>query len=335
MCFMMAIEAFRAQPDGFVNAISWRFKEDLASAFDRLSAGDLDLMAEEPGPDDLAVLRATHPDQVVAWPGSFTVYAGFDVRKPPFDDERVRQALNYAIDRDHIVDLLGGSTIQRPTCQILPPNFQGYAPFCPFTLEPENGVWSAPDLDRAQALIEEAGAAGERVTVSVTDAGPGFLPSGSVETMRYITEVLNDLGLRATLDVEANGQAYFDAFYPPAAQAGTPEHPHLYMTGWFSDYPGAGNFIDPQFACGARGFANPSGWCNEALDAEMDEALLLLTTDPGAANRAWMEIEHQLIEDAALVPLTNPVTTHAVSDRVGNVQVNPQWGILLSRLWVD
>jgi ABC-type transport system substrate-binding protein len=107
------------------------------------------------------------------------------------------------------------------------------------------------------------------------------------------------------------------------------------MTGWFSDYPGAGNFIDPQFACGARGFANPSGWCNEALDAEMDEALLLLTTDPGAANRAWMEIEHQLIEDAALVPLTNPVTTHAVSDRVGNVQVNPQWGILLSRLWVD
>jgi peptide/nickel transport system substrate-binding protein len=116
--------------------------------------------------------------------------------------------------------------------------------------------------------------------------------------------------------------------------AGTPRHPDLYMSGWQSDYPGAANFIEPQFACGAAGFGNPSGWCSKTLDAEIDRALALSTTDPGAANRAWTEIEHQLVEDAAQAPITNPVTTQAVSARVGNVQVNPQWGILLSRLWV-
>jgi ABC-type transport system substrate-binding protein len=96
-----------------------------------------------------------------------------------------------------------------------------------------------------------------------------------------------------------------------------------------------GELLEPQFACGERGYANPSGWCSESLDAQMDEALLLLTSDPGAANRAWVDIEHGLVEQAALAPVTNPVTTHAVSARVENVQLHPQWGLLLSRLWVQ
>jgi ABC-type transport system substrate-binding protein len=152
--------------------------------------------------------------------------------------------------------------------------------------------------------------------------------------MRDITDVLKDLGVRARLEIEHDGQAYFDALYPPA-KAGSPSHPDVFMSGWQSDYPGANNFLDPQFACGARGFGNPFGWCDPELDRAMDDALALLPTDPAAANRAWTDIEHGLIEDAAMVPLTNPVTTHAVSERVGNVQVNPQWGILLSRLWVQ
>jgi peptide/nickel transport system substrate-binding protein len=45
-----------AQPDGFVDAISWRFEEDRASAFDRLNAGEVDLMTDAPRPEDLANL---------------------------------------------------------------------------------------------------------------------------------------------------------------------------------------------------------------------------------------------------------------------------------------
>jgi peptide/nickel transport system substrate-binding protein len=321
-----------AQPDGFVDAISWRFDQGLAGAFDRLSAGELDWMAEPPQPEDLASLQAAHPDQVVHSPQAFTIFVGFDVLKPPFDDERVRQALNYAIDRDQMVELLGGPTRQRPTCQILPPNFQGYEPFCPYTLEPDAGVWSAPDLDRARALIEDADAVGGKVTVWVMDQDPAI--TDPPEVMRYIVEVLTDLGLRAELkivhDVEAK---YWGAIYPPTGSPGSPDHPQVYLSGWIQDYPGAGNFIDPQFSCG--GFANTTGLCSESLDAQIDDALRLYATDPGASNRAWTEIEHQLVEDAVWAPLTNPVSTNAISARTENVQVHPQWGILLSRLWVQ
>jgi len=320
-----------AQPDGFVDAISWRFEEGLPSAFDRLGEGSLDLMTEEPRPEDLEMLLAAHPDQAVTSFHPFTLFVGFDVLKPPFDDPRVRQALNYAIDRDLMVELLGDATSQRPTCQILPPNFHGYAPFCPYTLEPESGVWSAPDLDRARALIEDADASGERVTAWAM-ARDALIPDPP-GVMQHVVDVLNDLGLRARLKVVDDVDGYFEAFYQVTAPAGTRGHPQIYLSGWGPDYPFASNFVDIQFGCGAPG--NSSGYCSRSLDAEMTRARRLQTTDPGAATRAWTEIEHQLVEEAAQAPLTNPVTTYAVSARTENVQINPQWGILLSRLWVQ
>ena len=130
-----------------------------------------------------------------------TLYVGVDIQKEPFDDPRVRQAMNYGIDRGHVADLLGGPTSESPTCQILPPNFQGYEPFCPYTLEPDSGVWTAPDLDRAQALIKAAGAVGKEVTVYATDDPDGALatPAKRIRTMKYVAGMLNDIGLHAEL----------------------------------------------------------------------------------------------------------------------------------------
>jgi ABC-type transport system substrate-binding protein/class 3 adenylate cyclase len=312
-----------AQPDGYVDAITWRFDEKPARAFDQLIAGDIDWMTDPPRPKDLEALQAAHPEQVV--PASFasTLFVGFDVRKPPFDDVRARRALNYAIDRDRIVDLLG-PTSQRPTCQILPPNLQGYEPFCPYTLEPDSGVWSAPDLDRARALIENADAIGEKVTVWVRD-DPFFPGPVEIKMMRYVVRVLNDLGLRAHLKTVHDFDEYFDEVAAKGAQA--------YLSAWVANYPGAGGFIDDDFRCTPPGTAQIL--CTESLETQIDQAQQLQATNPAASNRAWTEIEHQLVEEAVWAPLVNSVKPYIFSARTDNIQVHPLVDILLSRLWVQ
>ena len=110
-----------------------------------------------------------------------------------------------------------------------------------------------------------------------------------------------------------------------------------YLGGWVSNYPTASDFINPKDLCSrpSRGWGNYSGFCSESLNAMFEDALRLQATDPAAANSAWTELDHQLVEEAIVAPVDNPVSTYAFSARVENVQVHPQWGILLSRLWVQ
>ena len=76
--------------------------------------------------------------------------------------------MNLALDRDRIVQIFGGEAAARATCQQLPPNFPGYEPYCPYTLNPGpegRGRGSAPDMEEAQRLVRRSGTAGMRVVV--------------------------------------------------------------------------------------------------------------------------------------------------------------------------
>jgi peptide/nickel transport system substrate-binding protein len=309
-----------ARPAGFPDEIVWRIDADDDAAIDRIIAGEADLLASRLPPARVEELATRYTSQIHVLP-SGTLHAFLDTARPPFDDVRVREAINYAVDREHVVELLGGSLQATVTCQIIQPNFHGYRRVCPHTVDAgPAGLWTAPDIPRALALVEEANAAGVPVEIWAPDADPLPLIAD------YLATVMRELGFEASVT-----SLTFDEFFSGiGSDDGGPVAAPLV---WFPDYPAASTFIQSNFACGSP--INFAQFCNPALDERMQEAVDLQATDPGRAASIWAELDAAITEEAPWVPLATFNSTYFVSERVGNVQVHPQWSILVDQIWVE
>jgi len=140
-----------ARPDGFPDAIEFRVGVSAEAAVTAVERGRADI-AQVP-PDRLDEVKTHYAAQLHRNPAPGSMRGLFlNTRLPPFDDVRVRRALNYAVDRAAVAAAQGGLELAQPLCQLRPPNSAGYRPYCPYTIDPSPaGVWKAPDLARAPA----------------------------------------------------------------------------------------------------------------------------------------------------------------------------------------
>jgi YVTN family beta-propeller protein len=318
-----------AQPAGYPDRIEWRIGLDQGEAVDQVIGGDLDWVYTQ-SLSDLAGIMRLAPELVHSYPVTSTWYMSLNTTRSPFDHPLVRRALNLAVDRDRVAELFGGSDQARPTCQVLPPSFPGYEPYCPYTADPgPGGEWTDPDFGKAQDLIRRAGVKkGTKVEVW------GFFIRGGTgyAVTKYFTQLLKDLGFRATHRAPG-GQPqpdfsdidrYFGRLYS--------EKPQIGIAAWGQDYPAPSNFIDSLLSCHSP--FNSTGLCDREVDRMIDRALRLQAVDPPRANDLWADTERRIVDLAPWVPLVNPVGVDVISERVGDYQRNPQWGLLLDQLWV-
>jgi YVTN family beta-propeller protein len=304
-----------ARPDGNPDAIEFRFSSDEGEQVTAVERGRADWTLV---PDNrLEEVRTRYAAQVHITPQALTVFVRLNTTQPPFDSLLARRALNYALDRARIVDLVGGSDLAAPTCQILAPNFPGYRPYCPYTIGPGRGnSWSAPNFARARELVMRSGTSGMRVDL-IVGSGKNVYTAGAA----VVAATLRQLGYQVVISRLRTVEAFFAAYrrQPHRVDAAT--------LAWAQDYPTASNFIVSLFSC------NPY-FCDHALERRMQRVLALQARDPAAANERWARLERELVDRAPLVPLVNPKQVDFVSRRVGNYQHHPVFGILISQLWV-
>lgn len=305
-----------ARPDGYPDEIVF-----LQGQIADVEAGEAD-WTEVP-PERVRILATQRPGQLHSDPAPVTSYMFLNVRVAPFDDPRVRAALNYATDRGRLVELLGGPLAAQPTCQMTPPNVFGYQPYCPYTVNPgPAGTWTAPDLAKASRLIDRSGTKGMDVTVwGFTDQEP---------IARYFASLLEGLGYRTSTRILDPGE-YFETVADSSSRV------QIGSTVWLADLPSASNFVGQLFSCDSfvpndSGNLNYSGFCEAGVDAAIEAAERAL--DPKDGSELWAAADRELTDAAASVPFVNLRTVELVSERVGNYQVHPTWGMLPDQLWV-
>ncbi|MGC9269638.1 ABC transporter substrate-binding protein [Acidiphilium sp.] len=314
-----------AQPNGYVNEIDFDFGVTDENAVTAIENGQYDWEFDPLPADRLGEVSTRFPKQVHIDPLLADYYAPMNVNIPPFNNKDARLAVNYALDRQAVVNIFGGRNLATPACQILPPDFPGYQPYCPYTLHPGT-TWSAPNMPKAMALMKQSGEAGQKVTVITDDQGV----DPALGT--YMASLLNKLGFVATTHVlSANIQFNYIQ--------NTKNKVQISISQWYQDYPAASDFLNVLLTCGAihpgsDSSINIAGYCSKTYDKHVDAVLKTEITDPAKANQEWAAVDREATDAAPWATMFTPKQLDFVSKRVGDFVFSDQFHMLFSKVWV-
>jgi len=263
--------------------------EDLDTEERAYRAGQLHATNSLPS-SKVAPYEASHDPALQITPRLGTSYFIFNVRKPPFDDPRVRRAFSAAVNREALVKVAfqGGYTAARSLSQ---PGMGGYQPTAQVTEGP----------DGARALLAEAGYPG----------GKGFPPViylyNTLDRNRAVAEVLQSMWRRELgINVELVNQEW-KVFLDTRRSGGF----SIARAGWF---PFANEPTDYFELFITGGSNNETGWSNPRFDALYQQALQ--TYDVPARHALYRQMDEILRDDAPLGPLVFNSTVRLVHPSV-------------------
>jgi peptide/nickel transport system substrate-binding protein len=255
---------------------------DPAVALNRVINGQDDYDPQSIPTDRLAATQQKYGDQIKVYTPANTYYFFMNTREKPFDNLKVRQAVNYAINRDALVRIFGG--LAQPTQQVLPPTYPQYKKLDPY---PYN-------LAKAKQLIKDAGATGAQVTV--WNHARGLDPKAS----DYLVPVLNSIGLKAKGKV-INAAIYWTTMGNQAT------HAQIGFADWFQDYPHPLDWFDVLLN-GDRITQTHNNNYSNFDDPAVNKKIAELKKQPqltDAVNTQWAEVDKMVMEQAPWAPFIN------------------------------
>ncbi|MDE0057582.1 MAG: ABC transporter substrate-binding protein [Defluviicoccus sp.] len=247
-------------------------------------------------------------------------YVEFNLRKPPFDDLRVRRAVAYAIDQDFMVTTLHGG-LPRP----------GYGPLhrsSPFYGDGLNAY--ALDLVRARALLDQAGYApdAEGVRFRVALDYPPFHADSLATGAEYIKVQLKKVGIAVDLRAPADFASW-------AQRIGSWDYQFTMNSHW--TYPDPVIGVHRIYLCGnirKTIWSNTQGYCNERVDALLREAGSTLDV---ARRKTLYGAFQRIVSEELPLYFINEEPYVTVSRRIVMDPPETVWGAMqpLDRVWLD
>jgi ABC-type transport system substrate-binding protein len=291
---------FRPRPnlDGYTVEIG---QEPLVAIL-RLQKGEVDIAGDGIPPAKYLEMKNS-PDSagmIVDRAQMETSYITINTTKKPFDDLRVRQALNMAINKDRIIRIINGRAA--PASQVLPPLMPGY----------DKDYKGYPyDVAKAKQLLAEAGLKDGFSTVLYamnTDPNPRIAQA--------IQQDLAAVGIKAEIKALAQPEVI--------ASGGNKQESALTWSGgmgWIADFPDPSDFYGPILGCGGavQGGWNWSWFCDKAFDDRATKADAMSKPEQKDERyKVWAQIFTDIqTQQAPWVPVFNERRVVAKSKRMG------------------
>lgn len=283
----------------YLDGVTFEVGQEPIVALLRLQQGEVDVPGDGIPPAKFVEVMndPTQAAQVVEGGQLHTGYITLNVGMAPFDQLAVREAVNMAINKDRITQIINGRAV--PATQPLPPSMPGYT---------EGFDGFAYDVEGAIAKLSEAGLEDGFTTqlyVMNTDPNP-----------RIAQAIQQDLAaIGVTLEIRSLAQANV------IEAGGAGEAPMIWSGGmaWIADFPDPSNFYGPILGCAGAGEGgwNWSKYCNEEIDAMAIEADSFI--NPAAPERLamWSQVYQDVMAEAPWVPVFNEQRYTMKSARMG------------------
>lgn len=258
--------------------------------------GDMEWDVQVPPQSIPSLLASNDPNLIIGPDGAVDVdlgtYLTLNQYTGPFKNKLVREAAADAVDKNAIVQVLGGPQIAAPATQVILPGNVGYASgFNAFPANTGNGNPSA-----AKALLAQAGyPQGVKVKLLYSTSQP------TPRVAQAIQSSLDAAGFQVSLVGVTQSDWYGKYLYAPAtAKAGAWD---LSVPGWIPDWFGNNgrSVVQPLLTNPSNGSSDFGGYDSPAVDALVAKALGAPTTT--AAAPYWAQADEQAMKDAAIVPV--------------------------------
>jgi peptide/nickel transport system substrate-binding protein len=289
-----------AIPDGNPDKIVALMTDDLAQSAQLVASGKYMYDENTLPTDRLSFYKNKYPNSIKFFTTPSTYYFFMNQRTPPFDKLQARQAVNYAIDRNQLVNLRGGLGV--PTWNFLPPSYPQYKKITPTPFP--------YDLSKAKQLVKASGTEGMKVTVyTIGDV------SIDKATGEYLQGQLKKIGWNAQIR-ELAGANYFTIIGNQSTKA------QIGFTDWFEDYPYPTDWFNVLLNGNDIHPVHNNNYGNVDVKSANDEMARLAHLPPSQAlasstNADWAKLDSDLmVKNAAAVPYLNGIITSFFSDQM-------------------
>lgn len=291
---------WKAQPK--MNQVVFDISQRGTGTLAKLLRQECDVL-NSPLSSQLPIIERHDNIELTAKPAMNISFVAVNTAHPALNDARVRKALNYAINRQNILDSVYYGTGSQ-AYSVLPPSSWAYH---------KDAVQIRYDRNYAIALLRDAGySKGLELTMSVPLEPRAFNPSPR-KTAELIQANLSDVGITLNLVTD-------DRFVRSDLNDDT--NIDLYLTGWIANTGDPDNFLRPLLSCGSeRAGLNVSSWCNPDFDFLLD--LALEVDKPRYRLNLYKQAQNILNEEFPVIPLNHGMQLQAHDTSLKGFKVSP------------